>query len=157
MRGVERVRQCHQRERDAVRGQRGADAKHPRISFWGETVEEVRATLEFAVGAPLDVVLISIVAPFKGTKLRTDMVAGRFGEMNGEGLVALDRLFPVVHNPTLPVELLLRMQRRAYWRFYAKPRSLVNLAAKITSFSNARKLGRALARRVFTQPAVSVN
>jgi len=127
------------------------------IGFPGETVEEVRATLDFAVGAPLDVILISIVAPFKGTKLRTDMVAGRFGDMSTESLDALDQLFPIVHNPTLPIQLLLRMQKRAYWRFYIKPRSLAGLAAKMTNLSNVRKLARALTRRMFAKRAASVN
>jgi radical SAM superfamily enzyme YgiQ (UPF0313 family) len=127
------------------------------IGFPGETLEEVRATLAFAVSAPLDLLLVSIVAPFKGTKLRTDMIAGNFGEMSGEGLVAIDQLFPVVHNPELPVELLLRLQKRAYWAFYAKPRALLGLGAKITSFRNVRKLGRALSRRIWEPRTARMN
>lgn len=127
------------------------------IGFPGETLEEVRATLAFAVKAPLDLLLISIVAPFKGTRLRTDMVAGNFGEMSGEGLRAIDQLFPIVHNAGLPVELLLRMQKRAYWAFYAKPRALLGLGAKLTSFRNVRKLGRALSRRIWEQRSASMN
>jgi radical SAM superfamily enzyme YgiQ (UPF0313 family) len=127
------------------------------IGFPGETLEEVRATLDFAVAAPLDSVFISIVAPFKGTRLRTDMVAGSFGEMSGEGLHALDQLFPVVHNPALPRDLLLRMQRQAYWRFYTKPRSLMSLGARMTNFRNVRKLTRALKRRIGEPRTASVN
>ena len=127
------------------------------IGFPGETVEEVRATLDFAVEAPLDSVFISIVAPFKGTKLRTDMVAGAFGEMSGEGLQALNQLFPVVHNAALPREVLLRMQRRAYWRFYTRPRSLVSLGARMTNARNVRKMARAVARRIREPRTASVN
>jgi anaerobic magnesium-protoporphyrin IX monomethyl ester cyclase len=127
------------------------------IGFPGETRDEVQATLDYALEAPLDLLLISIVAPFKGTRLRTDMVAGSFGEMSGESLQALDQLFPVVHNPALPTELLLRLQRQAYWRFYAKPRSLIGLGSKITSFRNVRKLGHALARRIWEERTGSVN
>jgi radical SAM superfamily enzyme YgiQ (UPF0313 family) len=127
------------------------------IGFPGETRDEVQATLDFAVEAPLDLLLISIVAPFKGTHLRTDMVAGSFGEMGREGLHALNQLFPVVHNPALPTELLLRLQKRAYWRFYAKPRSLIGLGSKITSLRNVRKLGHALGRRIWEQRTGSVN
>ena len=127
------------------------------IGFPGETVEEVHATLDFAVSAPFDSIFVSIVAPFKGTKLRTDMMAGRFGEITSEGKAALDNLFPVVHNQALPRELLLKMQRDAYWRFYTKPRSVVNLARKLTNYRNAVKITRAISRRVFERTPVSVN
>ncbi len=127
------------------------------IGFPGETVEEVRETLDFAVTAPLDAIFVSVVAPFKGTKLRTDMVAGRFGEITTEGKSELDQLFPMVHNPALPRELLLKMQRDAYWRFYTKPRSLVNLARKLTNYRNAVKITRAITRRAFERAPVSVN
>lgn len=127
------------------------------IGFPGETADEVRQTLEFAVTAPFDSIFVSIVAPFKGTKLRTDMIAGRFGEMTGDGQAALDQLFPVVHNQALPRELLLKMQRDAYWRFYTKPRSVMNLARKLTNYRNAVKITRAITRRAFERTPVSVN
>jgi len=127
------------------------------IGFPGETLEEVRATLDFAVSAPLDSIFVSIVAPFKGTKLRADMVAGSFGEIGEAGLKALDQLFPVVHNHALPPALLLRLRKRAYWRFYLKPRSLAVLGARMTNFSNVRKLTRAVARRIREPRTASVN
>ncbi|MBS1855789.1 MAG: radical SAM protein, partial [Acidobacteria bacterium] len=127
------------------------------IGFPGETVAEVRETLDFAVGAPFDAIFISLVAPFKGTKLRTDMIAGRFGEIDGEGKAALDNLFPVVHNQALPRELLLKMQREAYWRFYARPRAVWNLTRKLTNYHNAVKITRAVTRRVFERSPASVN
>lgn len=127
------------------------------IGFPGETAEEVRATLDFAVHAPFDSIFVSLVAPFKGTKLRTDMIAGRFGEISAEGQAGLDTLFPVVHNQALPRELLIKMQRDAYWRFYTKPRSVVNLARKLTNYRNAVKITRAISRRVFERTPASVN
>ncbi len=127
------------------------------IGFPGETVEEVRTTLDFAVSAPLDAIFISIVAPFKGTKLRTDIESGKFGEVGGEDLRAMDQLFPIVHNAALSNELLQKMQREAYWRFYRKPKSLMNLGRKMTHYRNAAKIGRAILRRVFTERQVSVN
>ena len=93
------------------------------IGFPGESVDEVRATLEFALAEPFDSVFVSIVAPFKGTKLRTDMESGLFGEMTQQGTAALNELFPIVHNQALPIELLLKLQRDCYWRFYRRPRS----------------------------------
>ena len=127
------------------------------IGFPGETQEEIRATLDFAVNAPLDSIFVSIVAPFKGTRLRTDMLAGAFGRMSGEGLNALDRLFPQVHNAALPAGLLSGLQRRAYWRFYTKPRSLMKLVSRMTNARNVRKIARALARRIRETRTASVN
>jgi radical SAM superfamily enzyme YgiQ (UPF0313 family) len=127
------------------------------IGFPGETVEEVQATLDFAVNAPFDAIFISIVAPFKGTKLRTDIVSGRFGEVSGEGMAALDQLFPVIHNAALSRETLLKMQRDAYWRFYTRPRAVMNLARKMTNLRNVAKIGRALSRRIHEQRVASVN
>ncbi len=127
------------------------------IGFPGETQKEVSETLEFAVNAPLDSIFISLVAPFKGTKLRTDMLGGRFGEMDGDGVAALDQLFPIVHNSQLPVERLKKMQRDAYWRFYSKPRSLFNLTKKMTNRRNLNKLVRAVGRRLLDRDTVSVN
>ena len=127
------------------------------IGFPGETLEEVKATTDFAVNAPLDTIFVSIVSPFKGTKLRTDMLSGRFGEMDSDGKQALDQLFPIVHNRQLPAEVLSRIQRETYWRFYIRPRSLVNLGKKLTNGRNVKKIVRAVKRRITDREAVSVN
>jgi anaerobic magnesium-protoporphyrin IX monomethyl ester cyclase len=127
------------------------------IGFPGETIEEVGRTIEFAVKAPLDAIFISLVSPFKGTVMRNDMIEGRFGEMDAEGFVALDQLFPTVHNKTLPTETLTKMQRAAYWRFYTKPRSVLNLGRKFTHVRNVKKIARAVTRRMRHAETVSVN
>jgi anaerobic magnesium-protoporphyrin IX monomethyl ester cyclase len=127
------------------------------IGFPGETLDEVQATLRFAVEAPLDSIFVSIVAPFKGTRLRTDMEAGTFGQLSGDGVSGLSRLFPIVHNAGLSPGTLERLQRQAYWRFYTKPRSLIKLGSRMTSIRNVRKVARAVARRVRESRAVSVN
>ena len=127
------------------------------IGFPGETLEEVRRTADFAVQAPLDTIFVSIVSPFKGTRLRTDMLNGRFGEMDSEARSALDRLFPIVHNRQLSAEVLSRIQRETYWRFYTKPRSLMNLGKKLTNGRNVKKIVRAVKRRITEREAVSVN
>jgi len=127
------------------------------IGFPGETLEEVNRTLDFAVNAPLDAIFISLVAPFKGTWLRTDMLNGGFGDIGAEGMTALDQLFPTVHNKELPAALLQKLQRAAYWRFYTKPRSLLNLGRKLTNRRNVSKIVRAVRRRVFDRDVVSVN
>ena len=127
------------------------------IGFPGESLEEIRETLDFAVSAPLDTIFISLVSPFKGTVLRTDMMNGRFGEIDSSGIAALEQLFPTVHNEAVPVEMLRKMQRSAYWRFYLKPRPMLNLGRRMTNWSNVKKVSRAIRRRVTEAKISSLN
>ena len=127
------------------------------IGFPGETREEVNQTTDFALTAPLDTIFISIVAPYKGTVLREDLQNGRFGMVDSETLDALDQLFPVIHNKSLPTETLRRIQMNAYWRFYVKPRSMLNLAKRLTNLRNVKKVIRAVRRRSMETEIVSVN
>jgi anaerobic magnesium-protoporphyrin IX monomethyl ester cyclase len=127
------------------------------IGFPGEGLGEIQETLDFAVSAPLDTIFISLVSPFKGTVLRTDMMNGRFGEIGASEIAALEQLFPTVHNEAVPVETLRKMQRSAYWRFYLKPRPMVNLARRMTNWRNVRKVSRAIRRRVTESRVSSLN
>jgi radical SAM superfamily enzyme YgiQ (UPF0313 family) len=127
------------------------------IGFPGETRQEVNQTVRFAVTAPLDTIFISLVSPFKGTVLRNDMLEGRFGAIDTEGLEALDQLFPTVHNASLPLEELKAIQRNAYFRFYSRPRSVLNLGRKLTNRRNVKKIVRAVVRRIRPAETVSVN
>jgi radical SAM superfamily enzyme YgiQ (UPF0313 family) len=127
------------------------------IGFPGETREEVRQTVDFAVNAPLDTIFISLVSPFKGTVLRSDMLEGRFGAIDADGLEALDQLFPTVHNASLPLDELKTIQRNAYFRFYSRPRSMLNLGKKLTNRRNVNKIVRAVVRRIRPTETVSVN
>ena len=85
------------------------------------------------------------------------MLDGRFGTMDTEGLEALDQLFPTVHNESLPVNELKTIQRNAYFRFYSKPRSILNLGKKLTNRRNANKIVRAVVRRIRNSDTISVN
>lgn len=127
------------------------------IGFPGESLEEVQSTIDFALTAPFDSIFISIVAPFKGTVLRNDMQEGRFGMLEEETLTALDEAFPVVHNKSLPPEQLVKIQRNAYWRFYLKPRSMLNLAKRMTNGQAVKKVVRAVMKRSAGAERVSVN
>jgi anaerobic magnesium-protoporphyrin IX monomethyl ester cyclase len=127
------------------------------IGFPGETREEVNETVTFAMNAPLDTIFISLVSPFKGTELRNDMLEGRFGTIDADGLEALDQLFPTVHNESLPIDELKTIQRNAYLRFYSRPRSVLNLGRKLTNRRNVNKIVRAVVRRIRPKETVSVN
>jgi len=127
------------------------------IGFPGETLEEVRGTLDFAVSALLDSMFVSFVTPFKGTKLRSDMIAGAFGEPAADDFAGLSELFPMIHNAVLPPGMLVRLRRRAYWRFYLRPRPLAALLGRMTNTRNIRKVARAVVRRIAEGNLASVN
>jgi len=127
------------------------------IGFPNETLEEAERTIRLALQAPFDSILISIATPFKGTELRDDVRNGRFGEMEPEALEALDRLFPVVPSKSLPPDTLRRLQRHAYWRFYLRPRSMWNLAKRLTNRRNLRKLIRAIRARTIQDDVTAFN
>lgn len=127
------------------------------IGFPGETREQIRHTIDFAVTAPLDAIFISIVSPFKGTMLRTDMLNGRFGSVDSQAIQNLDQLFPNASSESLTLDELTRLQRSAYFRFYLKPRLLLHLAKKLTNTRNMKKIVRAVARRVHHREVVSLN
>jgi len=109
------------------------------------------------VSAPLDTIFISLVSPFKGTVLRTDMMNGRFGDIDASGVAALEQLFPTVHNEAVPIETLQKLQRSAYWRFYLKPRPMLNLGRRMTNWSNVKKVSRAIRRRLTESRISSLN
>ena len=124
------------------------------IGFPNETLEEAQRTIRLALQAPFDTILISVATPFKGTELRDDVRSGRFGEIEPE---ALDRLFPVVPSKSLPLATLRRLQRRAYWRFYLRPRSMWSLAKRLTNRRNLRKLVRAIRTRTIQDEVTAFN
>jgi hypothetical protein len=89
--------------------------------------------------------------------LRNDILTERFGPMSEAAEAALDQLFPVVYNDAVSAEWLQQQRMRAYWRFYAKPRSILNLARRMTNRRAVQKLARAVGRRVLQRESSSVN
>ena len=127
------------------------------IGFPGETKEEIKETLDFAVGSPFDNVFINIVTPYKGTELRKDITDGRFGMVGDDAMAALEGMIPEITNNEVDRKTLIRMQRVAYWRFYLKPFSLYSLSKKMTKSRNWRKIFNAVKRRISQGEIVSVN
>jgi radical SAM superfamily enzyme YgiQ (UPF0313 family) len=127
------------------------------IGFPGETVEEVKATVDFAVKAPFNAIFISFVAPFKGTALRDDMMRGRFRNEESKGIRELNDRIPIVHSETLTPDVLRHFQLNAYWRFYTKPRAIKTLVKRLAYPRNMRKVLRAVVGRINKKEQVSVN
>lgn len=118
------------------------------IGFPNETVEEVEQTIALALNGPFDTVMMNIVTPFKGTRLRNDAQNGALAELGSEPLKTLEWLSPVVPSRELPPEKLRQLQRSAYWRFYTRPGFIWLIAKRLTSARNLRRIARAIKNRI---------
>lgn len=98
----------------------------------GETIEEMASTVRFALRLPLDRAQFNNFMPLPGSRL--------WGELRDRGElehIEWGRMF--VHDVaysdrSMEPERIKRMQRRAYLRFYLRPRILWGLLAEIRSW-----------------------
>jgi anaerobic magnesium-protoporphyrin IX monomethyl ester cyclase len=127
------------------------------IGFPGETVEEAKATAEFAVNAPFNAIFISLVAAFKGTRLREEVTKSQPERSGLPGIVELDSRIPVIQSETLTLDLLRQIQQRAYWLFYTKPTALWTLAKRLSRPRNMRKIFRAIIGRLHDREKANLN
>jgi anaerobic magnesium-protoporphyrin IX monomethyl ester cyclase len=127
------------------------------IGFPGETIEEVKATVDFAVSAPFNAIFLSLVAAFKGTRLREDMMKSQPGQAGSAGILELGNRTPVIQSETLTPEMLRQIQLKAYWRFYTKPTALWTLMKRLSRPRNMRKIFRAIIGRLHDRDQASVN
>ena len=61
------------------------------------------------------------------------------------------------HLAEISIETLRKLQRSAYWRFYLKPRPILNLGRKLTNWRNVKKISRAIHRRMTESTISSLN
>lgn len=93
----------------------------------GETRATMAATLDLALGLPLDVAQFYAASPFPGTRLFREAVENgwiRRTRPASQGRAVMDL-------PGLPAEAVDGFRRAAYRRFYGRPRALSNLATMI--------------------------
>lgn len=89
----------------------------------GESEETLRQTLGFALQLPLDIAQFYAAAPFPGTPLFQEAQAKgwlRSGEHFSQSRAGMDL-------PGLPAERVEAFRRRAYLRFYLRPKALAKL------------------------------
>jgi anaerobic magnesium-protoporphyrin IX monomethyl ester cyclase len=127
------------------------------IGFPGETVEEVMATVDFAVRSPFHAIFISVVAPFKGTRLREEVTKQQLEQCDSPRIVEIGNRIPVIQSRTLTPEMIRQIQLKAYWRFYTKPAALFALVKRLSRPRNMRKIFRAVVGRLRNKERASVN
>ncbi|OGS36261.1 MAG: hypothetical protein A2506_00015 [Elusimicrobia bacterium RIFOXYD12_FULL_66_9] len=116
------------------------------IGYPTETVEEVEHTIEFAANLPLD------FASF--TTLRLTPGMGILDEVKAEGWTdfsweTIDTFKLSYHPTTISREKLNELRKKAYRRFYASPRRIMNILKSATSRRNLTVLAHLSWRRLF--------
>lgn len=98
------------------------------VGLPGETAEQTRANIEFARSLDIDFAKFGITIPYPGTEIYDDLVAsGKLERANW------DKFSTFNHDPnTLPFiprgltgDELIRLHRRATFRFYVRPRMVL--------------------------------
>ncbi len=108
------------------------------IGLPGETAEETRRTVEYALGLPLDFAKFALTVPFPGSPLYDEMAAR--GVLAGKRWEDFTTFNPdperVVYVPEgRSAEELIACQRRGHRRFYLRPRVIARLLLRVRSLN----------------------
>ncbi|MGE0268508.1 MAG: radical SAM protein [Candidatus Omnitrophota bacterium] len=112
-----------------------------------ETIEDVEATINFAASLNIDRANFFNFSPFPGII--------EYDKLKQEGKVIknwYDSLYinSVVYAPkNIPRETLVKLQRKAFWKFYTRPRIFINILKEIKSFSQFKVVFKKSMRLVF--------
>ena len=101
------------------------------IGFPGETEEEIRETVRFARGLPLDRAQFSTFLPLPGTPFFEDYLRQKPLEEIPWGKFFTTEVLAVPG--ALPPARMEALQRRAFLSFYLRPRILLGLAGEVRS------------------------
>ena len=95
----------------------------------GETEETMRETLEFAIRLDPEIVMFNITTPFPGTELFE--WADRKGYLTTKNWEHYDFAHPVMELPTISNERVKMFYRKAYRKFFLRPKYLVKRLARL--------------------------
>lgn len=112
-----------------------------------ETIEDVEETINFACSLSIDRANFFNFSPFPGIV--------EYDKLKREGKVIknwYDSLYinSVVYTPkNITKDQLVKLQRKAFWKFYTRPRILINILREIRSFSQFKVVFKKSIRLVF--------
>jgi len=97
------------------------------LGMYGDTLESMRRTIDLSLSEPFDIVNFAISAPYPGTEWGE--IASSNGWLKDSRWEAYDQNYSAqVSQPGCSLELVKKVQREAYFRWYASPRGLKFLA-----------------------------
>lgn len=104
----------------------------------GETLEEMQKTVDLALDLPLDRAQFNNFMPLPGSPLWDTLLReGRLGTVDWDRFFVHDVAFC---DEGIRPEQIKQLQRRAYLRFYLRPRVMLSLLSEIRSFSHLKFL-----------------
>ena len=93
------------------------------LGMFGDTVQTMGDTLKLALSVPVDIANFALAAPYPGTKWNE--IAESNGWLSDTSWSAYDQnVSAIVDQPECSHQDVLRMQRRAYKKWYFSPRGL---------------------------------
>jgi len=106
------------------------------VGFPGERIEDIEKTIEFACKLPLKRATFSAFKPFPGTPVYKDLVKeGKIKGLKWENF-SLDK---VVWSPAgISMKELKGLRRKAFLKFYLRPKILFQMLREIRSFENLK-------------------
>ncbi len=107
------------------------------VGLLGDTRETIEDTINLAIELDVDIAKFHVLKPFPGTKV--------FEELDKQGLI-IEKDYskygihtgPVHRLPTLSQNDLLELQKRAYNRFYLRPKKMLKQIIRIKSFNRLK-------------------
>ncbi|RPI26132.1 MAG: radical SAM protein [Acidobacteria bacterium] len=125
------------------------------IGFPGETVEEINMTIRFACETELDEALFSIVIPYAGTEIRSQVIRMGMYDPGAE----VDNLRGVIRieTPDFDFKTLKRLQRKAYMMFFLTRFRFLKMLPKLFSLKSSKRYLRAIERNFLPEALVGPN
>jgi anaerobic magnesium-protoporphyrin IX monomethyl ester cyclase len=102
-------------------------AGHFMFGLPGETEETMAQTLALALSLPLDIAQFYAAAPFPGTALYEEAVREGWLNLPGPSTRECAQNRAVMELPDLPAERVDAFRRKAYRRFYLRPRAMIRV------------------------------
>ncbi len=125
------------------------------IGFPGETVEEIKMTIRFACDTELDEALFSIVIPYAGTEIRSQVI--RMGMYDEAAEVDNLRGVIRIETPDFDFKTLKRLQRKAYMMFFLTRFRFLKMLPKLFSLRSSKRYLRAIERNFLPEALVGPN
>jgi anaerobic magnesium-protoporphyrin IX monomethyl ester cyclase len=108
------------------------------LGFPGETLEEMQKTVDLALELPLDRAQFNNFMPLPGSAIWEQLRReGRLGNLDWSRFFVHDVAY--CEEGIRPIQLK-QFQRRAYLRFYLRPRIMLSLLGEIRSLSHLKFL-----------------
>ncbi len=106
----------------------------------GETAATIRETINFAKSLPLDNATFFITAPFPGTDLYKIALASGFinEHTRWEDFAPITKSAPVLVQGNLSQAELISWQKKAFRKFYLRPKYIFRKLAKISSWTDLK-------------------